>query len=245
MKVLTHSQGTSAWFSARAGCCTGSRVAEALCFLKNGKESADRANYRVQLVAETLTGMPLPDGYLSPEMQWGNETEAMARAAYEFEKDVMVDTIGFAVHDEIERFGGSPDGLVDSLGNDGIVEIKCPKTSTHVRWMLADVVPPEHEPQMSAYLSITGREYADFVSFDPRLPRRHQLFVKRLPRDEARIMELESGVTQFLREVDATIDILNRRNPGKEPPPKAKLHIDPGMGITDEDIPAWFQEMAR
>lgn len=236
MKIVTAKQGTSEWFSARAGKCTGSRVADALCFLKSGKESAARENYRVQLVGEVLTGIPMSGGFFSPEMQWGVENEALARASYEMGRDVMVDDMGFALHDTIERFGGSPDGLV---GEDGIIEIKCPKTATHLQWMLADVVPPEHEPQMASYLAITGRAWCDFISFDPRLPSRHQLFIKRMQRDEQRLREMEAGVVQFLAEVDALIDVLNRRNPGKEAQPKAKLHIDPSLLITDDDLPAW------
>ena len=145
------------------------------------------------------------DGYVSPYMQWGTDQEPFARAAYELKTGADIDQVGFVSHDTIMRMGGSPDGLVD---DDGIIEIKAPKTSTHISWMLDGSVPAEHEPQMSFYLSCTGRKWADFISFDPRLPEPLQLFVKRLQRNEERIAEIEAAVKQFHIEVDGTIDRL-------------------------------------
>ncbi len=199
-------QQTSEWFQARSGCATGSHGADILSFLKSGKgETKQRADYRAQIVCEILTGQPQMDGYLSPFMEWGIEQEPRARTAYELRKGAMVEETGFEKHATIPRMGGSPDGLVDLQG---IIEIKCPKTATHIGWMLDAAVPAEHEPQMSFYLAVTGREWCDFVSFDPRLPEPLQLFIKRLDRNQERIAEIEAAVIQFNAEVDSTIERL-------------------------------------
>jgi hypothetical protein len=135
-------------------------------------------------------------------MQWGIDTEPFARAAYELQQDVMVETVGFATHPEIPRFGCSPDGLV---GEDGLVEIKCPNTATHIEYLLAGTVPAEYQAQMLVEMACTGRQWVDFVSYDPRLPAHLQLFVRRFLRDAARIAEIESKVVQFLEEVDRVL----------------------------------------
>jgi putative phage-type endonuclease len=214
MIVDNSSQGSSGWFQARAGKVTASKVAAVLAFgkigEKKGKELAARADYRAQIVAETLSHMPMMDGYLNPYMQWGTEQEQYARAAYEARYDVLTSQVGFVYHPTIERAGASPDSL---LGVDGVIEIKAPKTDTHLKYMLEDRLPPDYEPQVQWQLACTERKFADFVSFDPRLPLRHQLFVKRVERDDARIAEMEAGVIQFLSEVDALIAELNARNP--------------------------------
>lgn len=235
MKVLDIEQGSGAWFAARAGKVTASCVADAVSFLKRGDgETAARAAYKAQIVAEILRGEPIMDGYLSPYMQHGTEQEPYARAAYESRFDVLVDTVGFVVHPTIERAGASPDGLV---GDDGGLEIKCPKTETHIRYMRANRLPPEYEPQVMWNLACTGRTWWDFVSFDPFLPPRHQIFRIRVERNAGRIAELEQGVKQFLSEVDAMIAELNEINPEIErklSPPEADGIED--LGITEDDL---------
>ena len=235
MNVIDCKQGTSQWFQLRAGCCTGSHCADIMGFRKDKAETAARANYRAKLVAEILTGVPQMDGYVSPEMQFGTEQEPFARAAYEMQTGAMVDQVGFVSHDPILRMGGSVDGLV---GEEGIIEIKCPKTSTHIGWMLDGAVPAEHEPQISFYLAVTGREWADFVSFDPRLPDPLQLFVKRMWRNPERIAEIEAGVQQFNFEVDKTIERLQELY-GKIVIPAqmaAKTALPNMLGVTDEEL---------
>ena len=191
-------QGTAEWIKLRIGKVTGSRMADVLSELKKGGEAAARRNYRTEIICEVLTGSAV-EHYVSPEMIWGTEQEPFARAAYEMANDCMVETIGFALHPSLERFGASPDGLV---GDDGLVEIKCPNTATHVGYLLAKSVPEEYQPQMLAEMACTGRHWCDFVSFDPRLPKHLQLFVKRFERDDRRIAELEQKVKFFLDEVD-------------------------------------------
>lgn len=240
MKIVTCSQGSAEWLVVRSGRVTASKVAAVLSFLKRGGESAERAAYRVQLAAEILTGQSAGDGFVNTFMQWGTENEPYARAAYEVRHDVYVDTVGFVIHPSIERAGGSPDGLV---GDDGMVELKCPKTSTHIEYMLAGMVPPEYEPQVMFGLACTERSWCDFSSFDSRLPLRHQLFTVRVYRDEARIKEINDGVEAFLGEVDALIAKLDSVNPTAKQLHEA-VEIDDGLGITDDDIPAWAKQIA-
>jgi hypothetical protein len=240
MIVVPCLQGSQDWFEARNGRVTASGVIHALSFLKRGDkkggETAARSAYKAKIVAETLRGEPLMDGYLSKYMEYGTEMEPLARAAYEIKYNVSVDQLGFVIHPTIERAGASPDGLI---GKDGGIEIKCPKTETHLDYLLADVLPPEYEPQVMFCLACTGREWWDFVSYDIRLPARHQLFVKRVFRDEARIAEIEDGVRLFLQDVDDMIKQIDERNP--ELPENAQPADEFGReGITDADIAAWF-----
>lgn len=194
-------QGSPDWLAMRVGRVTGSRVSDVLSYLKKGGESQARKDYKAEIVCEILTGLAA-EHYVSPAMEWGTANEEFARAAYEIERDATVNTIGFAVHPHIDRFGASPDGLV---GDRGLIEIKCPNTSTHIDYLLADEVPEQYQPQMLAEMACTGREWCDFISFDPRLPKNLQLFVKRFDRDEERIGALEREVGKFLEEVDVIV----------------------------------------
>ena len=194
-------QGTPDWLALRVGKVTSSRITHVLAKIAKG-EAAPRRNYRAQIVSEILTNVSQEDTYVSREMQWGIDTEPDGRTAYELEQDVMVTPIGFVVHPFIARLGASPDGFV---GDDGLVEVKCPNTSTHIGYLLAGVVPAEYEPQMLVAMACTGRMWCDFVSFDPRMPAHLQLFVRRFHRDETRIADIEGKVMQFLAEVDDTL----------------------------------------
>ena len=185
--------------------------------IKEGKtpaEAATRRNYQAEIIAEILTGQPV-EQYVSKEMQWGIDTEPFARAAYELECEQTVDNVGFAIHSTIARFGCSPDGFV---GDDGLVELKCPNTATHIDYILAGIVPAEYQAQMLSEMACTGRKWCDFVSFDPRLPRHLQLFVRRFVRDETRIAEIEQKVEKFLEEVDDVIFRLDATIPIEENP---------------------------
>jgi YqaJ-like viral recombinase domain len=234
VKIISCSQGSQEWFEARAGRVTASNVADVLAFLKRGDkkggETAARASYKAQIVAETLSGSAILDGYLSSFMQHGTEMEPFARAAYEVRNNVSVDTVGFIVHPTIDRFGASPDGLI---GKDGGIEIKAPKTATHIDYMLAGILPPEYEPQVMSNIDCAEREWWDFLSFDDRLPSRHQQFKVRTYRDEARIAQIDEGVRLFLQEVDDLIGELQRLNPEIAALP-AEDYGD--LGITGADI---------
>lgn len=194
-------QGTEAWKQQRVGKVTASRVADVVAKTKKGW-SASRENYMNELIAERLTGVPTPH-YVTPEMRWGTEKEPEACIAYEFHADVEVDKTGFVDHPEIVNSGASPDGLI---GDVGMVEFKCPTTTTHVNTILSDEIPADHQTQMMWQMACKPeRQYCDFASFDPRVPERVKLFVKRLPRDEARIAELTKLVAEFIGELEAKL----------------------------------------
>lgn len=206
MKVLDFPQGSAEWLASRAGKVTASRMGDVMAKIKTG-EAAARRDYKAQLVAEILTGKPQESGFINAEMQWGTETEPLARAAYEIANGTMVDTVGLVLHPTIDRAAASPDGLTP----DGLIEIKCPKTATHLQYLLSGPVPTQYQPQMLWQMACTERAYCDFVSFDPRLPEKLQLFVVRFERDDKRIEEMEDEVIVFLSEVDAIVSHLQAR----------------------------------
>lgn len=206
MKIIDFPQGSAEWLASRAGKVTASRVVDVMAKIKTG-EAAARRDYRAQIVAEILTGKPQEDGFTNSAMQWGTEQEPFARSAYEVAKDLMVDQVGLVLHPSIERAAASPDGLA----GDGLLEIKCPKTATHLQYLLAGAVPTQYQPQMLWQMACTERAWCDFVSFDPRLPEDLQILIVRFERDDRRIKEMEDEVTLFLSEVDATIEKLKAR----------------------------------
>ena len=199
-------QGTPEWFAARLGNVTASRVADVIAKTKSGY-SASRENYMAQLICERMTNA-VAESYTNAAMQWGTETEPLARAAYESLADVLVDEVGYIAHPTIERAGASPDGLI---GVFGLLEIKCPNTATHIDTLISEQVPTKYITQMQWQMSCTGRTWADFVSFDPRLPSGLQMFVKRVEFDAEYVAMLKEEVTKFLAELDAKISKLNER----------------------------------
>jgi len=198
-------QRSEDWFKARLGKVTASRVADVIAKTKTGY-SASRENYMAQLVVERMTNTQA-ESFTNAAMQWGTDQEPFARAAYEVHQDVLVDETGLVDHPTIEMAGASPDGLV---GEDGLVEIKCPNTATHIDTLLTQSVPGKYITQMQFQMACTGRQWCDFVSFDPRMPTKAQLFVKRIQRDEAFIKEMESEIKKFLAEVTAKVEQLNK-----------------------------------
>ena len=191
-------QGSTEWHAMRLGKVTASRINDVLARLKTGKEAASRANYKHQLMVERLTGQQTPS-FTNAAMQWGTETEPLARVHYEAGTGNLVREVAFIDHPFIQMSGASPDGLV---GTDGLVELKCPNTATHVEWMLAADIPAEHQNQMLWQMACTGRKWCDFVSFDPRMPEYAQIFCMRLFRDDERIEAMQKEVTAFLDEVN-------------------------------------------
>src|SRR5207244_3068928 len=145
-----------------------------------------------------LTGCPAPC-FINDAMRWGTEQEPFARLAYAERHGVDVLETGFVEHPEIAMAGCSPDGLV---ADDGLVEIKAPNTATHLDTLLTETVAEKYVLQMQFQMAVTGRQWCDFVSFDPRLPPEMRLFVKRIPREVSIILDIETEVTAFLRELD-------------------------------------------
>lgn len=197
-------QGSVEWLQVRCGKVTASRVADVVAKTKSGP-SASRTNYMAELIAERLTGEPA-ERFTNAAMQWGTEKEPEARSAYEFYRNVNVVEVGFVNHPTIDASGASPDGLV---GDDGLVEIKAPNTATHLETLLGQMVPSKYVNQMQWQMACTGRQWCDFVSYDPRLPEAMRLFIKRMPRDDKRIAELESEVAGFLLEIAVKLSELN------------------------------------
>lgn len=198
-------QGSPEWHQARLGKATASRIADVITRTKSGY-STSRANYEAELIVERLTGTEIPK-FTSAAMLHGIETEPQARDAYAFMRDCDVDLAGFVEHPTIPMAGASPDGLV---GEHGLVEAKCPITATHIATLLTGAIPGEYLTQMYWQMACTGRKWVDYISFDPRLPARMQLFIKRVERDNARIAELEKEVRSFLDGVTAKIAELEK-----------------------------------
>ena len=229
MKIEHCIQGTQEWFDARNGRVTASRINDVMAYLKSGRESQKRIDYKTELIAEILTGEAQPH-YVSEAMKWGAEQEALAATEYELDSPFSVDPVGFVYHPAIERAGASPDRLV---GTDGLLEVTCPNTTTHIEWILAGVVPEEHRNQMQFQMRCCEREWADFMSFDPRLPKRYQQFIVRLPADEAVQDAIDDEVQKFLAEADAIIAALDKRMPALA---AAKAMRDTEGYLTDEDF---------
>ena len=200
-------QRTTEWHTARLGKVTASRVADVIAKTKTGY-GASRANLMADLIVERLTGQPAST-FSNAHMEWGTEQEPHARAAYSARIGELVEEVGFVDHPSVANSGASPDGLV---GDDGLVEFKCPATATHLDTLLAGEVPSKYIPQMQWQMACTNRAWCDFVSYDPRLPEHLRMFVKRVERDDAYIKMLETEVTKFLAELDEKLKQLEKVN---------------------------------
>ena len=194
-------QGTTEWHAMRLGKVTASRIADVMSKGKGSAESAGVRNYRAQLVCERLTGQK-EDSYINSAMQRGTDLEPMARECYEFLQGVTVDQIAFVDHPTVPMSGASPDGLV---GDDGLVEIKCPNTATHLDYLESISAPSNYILQMLWQMACTGRQWCDFVSYDPRLPEELQLLVVRYHRVDSEIQAIESAVTAFNSSIESKI----------------------------------------
>lgn len=200
-------QGSPEWHDARRGKVTASRVADIIAKTAAGKPATSRANYMAELLCERLSGETQPC-FENAAMKWGTEKEPEARAAYAFHHDASVTQVGFIDHPVIPMAGASPDGLV---GADGMVEIKCPMTATHLETLSSAKPAAKYVTQMMWQMACTGRAWCDFASYDPRLPEHLRLFVCRIERDAEAITAMEADVTAFLAELDAKIEDLNAR----------------------------------
>jgi hypothetical protein len=207
MRVIDCTQGSDAWKRHRAGKVTGSRFDDVCATIKSG-EAASRRNYRAELVVETLTGEPYEDIYQTADMLRGIELEPEARAAYSAITMQEVTQVGLVLHPKYDRIAASPDGVV---GQHGLLEIKVPKTGTHLETLLLGVTPSQYRRQMLAQLMCCERDWVDFVSYDPRLPKEYQLIIFRFMRDEKEIILMEAAALQFLAEVDQTIEQIKQQ----------------------------------
>lgn len=221
VQYLDSEQGSEEWKRARAGSLGASQIHEALARTKTGW-GASRANRLATLVTERLTGQP-QDTYQNAAMLHGIETEPEARVAYEFWQDVTVVQVGMARHPTIAGTHASPDGLV---GDDGLVEIKCPQAAQHLATLLGEPIADKYIMQMLWQMRCCEREWSDYVSYNPAFPERMRMVVKRVQRDDKRIAEMERDVTAFLNEVNESVDRLRSKY---DPPPRAAIDQHPIM----------------
>jgi putative phage-type endonuclease len=192
-------QSDPSWIPARVGKLTASRMADAMDFTKAGKPGAARTKYLHDLLAERLVGAAV-DHYVTPAMQWGLDNEAGAADAYEAASGELLLPGGLFDHPSIDLFAATPDRLI---GKDGLAEIKCPTTATFIAWSLAGVVPEQHKPQMLAQMACTGRKWCEFIAYDPRVPQKQRLFVRRYEPSAEDIAGIEKAAADFLGELDA------------------------------------------
>ena len=239
---------TDDFFQEHLGRASASKASAILDFTQKGVEGSKRRNYRLEKVAELLSGIPVHDNYVSPAMRAGTAAEPRARAAYEVEEGLMVEQVGCVIGDN-ERTLWSPDGLV---GDHGAIEAKGPKTTTHLATLDAGVIPEDNLPQLwFAFMVHSGLEWIDFISrdggmstdpanFGPVLPRRYVQFSIRLNRAEClpQIEKMRVETERFLADVDATIERLNKRAPELPPEPELTDRDDtPAEAwLTDEDM---------
>ena len=194
-------QRTDEWFEKRRGKVTASRVGDVVLRQKNGSFYAKREDYKNQLICEILTGN-IVSSITSAAMQHGIDTEDEAFDVFKKTMWMDVTKADFVVHPTILRSGASPDGYI---GDEGLLEIKCPKSQTHIETLRRGTYDPQYVPQMQWQMACTGRKWVDFVSYDPRLPEAYRLFVDRIERDDLWIAQANEMVEQFLREVDEEI----------------------------------------
>lgn len=191
-------QRTDEWHTARVGKITASRIKDLNAKPQTGK--ALNATL-TKLLSERLTGQAVST-FTTPEMAWGIECEPLARQAYELATFQTVVETGLIDHPTIAMSGASPDGLV---GDDGLIEIKCPNSDTHTNTLLTGQVPSEYLPQITWQLACTGRDWCDFVSFDPRMPANLQLKIIRVNRTDVDIETLERDVMRANEVLEKTI----------------------------------------
>ena len=195
-------QRSPEWYQARIGKITASCFADVLA----KPETATHKNYMLQVATERVTGIAQGSDYINDAMQWGIDHEAAALLAYEAYSGSILEPCGLILHPELPHVGGSPDSLV---GASGLLECKCPKSTTHYEYLLAEKLPAKYRPQVQGQIWVTGREWADFISYDPRFPPHVRLLVVRVERDDKyiaelaeRVAEFESGVQAMMRRIE-------------------------------------------
>lgn len=192
MKTVDCIQGSEEWFEAKLGFVSASNFSKVL------NKKTGRLLYMRKLAAERLTGLR-EDTYTNKIIENGSETEQEARHYYATVNDCEVKQVGFVMRDE--WVGGSPDGL---LSKDGLLEIKCPLSSTHIEIILSEKMPALHIPQVQGLLWVTDRKWCDFVSYDPRVLSQ-PMFCVRVERDTEYFKKLAGEVGVFVNELKSMI----------------------------------------
>ena len=201
MKVIEScEQGSEEWLRMRLGKVTASRVSDVIKGGRSGAASKTAKSYMAELILEILTGESQPF-FQNEAMRWGTETEPQAKSMYEIKNGfIHVKEVAFVEHNEF--IGISPDGLI---GKDGLLEIKCPKTTTQIKYALSDDYSSDYKAQIQMQLWVTGRKWCDFVSFDPRLDCEAGYLQQRVERDEEYIEEMKEKVYKFVEEMNKSI----------------------------------------
>lgn len=216
-------QNTPAWVTSRLGLVTASRVKDVCAKRKDGEEAADREGYKYEIISEIRNGWAV-EHLVTKAMQWGIDHQEEGCVEYEVAIGSFTEPGGFWRHDRVRWFGASPDYLID---DDGLVEVKCPfNGARQYEWKDKGEVPKEHIWQIIAQLSVTGRKWCDFVSFDPRAQGRDRVFIKRVERGgktllgdtNSLILAVETEVEQFFKEIDQKISKLDGDNHGLHEP---------------------------
>lgn len=197
-------QGSEEWFELRRGLATGSHFADVMAKGRGGEESTTRRNYKMRLALEIVTGQVVPEAFTgNKHTERGKEMEPFARMAYESITGEIVTEVPFIRHKFLQA-GVSPDGLV---GDDGLVEFKCPIPSIHWEYInLAQGTPPaEYKWQVYGEMWVAERQWNDFVSYCEAMPEPLRTHIIRVPRNEAVIAELDAGVSKFIAEVNLLV----------------------------------------
>ncbi|WP_375667890.1 MULTISPECIES: lambda exonuclease family protein [unclassified Bartonella] len=203
-------QRTAEWFQARLGKVTASNIYSVLSKTTKGLPTSKYEDYKIKLMTERLTGETSPY-YETEDMRWGIEHEDDALREYGFIYDADITKCGFIQHPTIEMAGASPDGLI---GEDGLIEVKCPRSVTHMRFCIGDEIKPEYHAQMQFQMACTGRKWCDFVSYDPRFTGEFfhlRMKVKRILRDDQQIEQINQAVETFLAEIQREIKQLSTK----------------------------------
>lgn len=206
-RLIAAEQRTPEWYKARLGIATASRFNDIMARTRSGY-GAQRKNYMAELVIEVLTDNPT-ERFTSTAMEWGTENEPVARLEYSLQTGNDVEETGFWVDDGVGA-GASPDGFI---GKDGLVEIKCPNSATHLETLAKRELPYQYKAQVQGQMWITGRKWCDFVSYDPRLPKNAQMIIIRVERDDRYIAELEEEVSDFMVEVANQVEFVKEYKP--------------------------------
>lgn len=209
MKVATEldvTQGSDEWLKARLGLVTSSEIHNILAKNKNGTWAASRKRYLTQLVLERMTGKT-PSRFVTKSMEWGSETEDLARTEYMLRTGNATRTCGIFLHDDY-KIGDSPDFLIE--GQRGCGEIKCYDSANHLEALRMGKMPPLHTPQVQNHIYMTDSDFCDYESFDPDFPENAQIFIQRIPRDDKYIKWMIIEILIFLDEVDETVKFLKK-----------------------------------
>ncbi|CAK01377.1 lambda exonuclease family protein [Bartonella tribocorum] len=203
-------QRTEEWFQARLGKVTASNVYNVLSKTARGTPTSKYENYKIQLMTERLAEK-VNQFYTTPAMQWGIEHEEDALREYEFIYDTIVTRCGFIEHPTIKMAGASPDGFI---GDDGLVEVKCPQKNTHLRFFIDDNIKPEYSAQMQFQMACTGRKWCDFISYNPHFVGKSlhlRMKIKRIHRDEEQIEQINQAIEVFLEEIEQEMEKISTK----------------------------------